>query len=97
LFDLIPNAIIEIGSHTDSTGTDEYNVKLSQRRSESVVNYLADKGISIDRLIAKGYGESRPIAPNTNPDGTDNPENRQLNRRTELKIVGEISSFYIDE
>lgn len=97
LFDLIPNAIIEIGSHTDSTGSDSYNIKLSQRRSESVVNYLVDKGISMDRLIAKGYGESRPIAPNTNPDGTDNPHNRQLNRRTELKIVGEISSFYIDE
>ncbi len=97
LFDLLPNAIVEIGSHTDSTGTDSYNMKLSQRRSESVVNYLVSKGISIDRLIAKGYGESRPIAPNTNPDGTDNPENRALNRRTELKIVGQISSFYHEE
>ena len=97
LFDLLPNAIIEIGSHTDSTGSDSYNVRLSQRRSESVVNYLKSKGISEDRLIAKGYGESQPIAPNTNPDGTDNPENRQLNRRTELKVIGEVSSFYIDE
>ncbi|MBN1116459.1 MAG: OmpA family protein [Bacteroidales bacterium] len=97
LFDLFPNAIIEIGSHTDSTGTDEYNIRLSQRRSESVVNYLAGKGVSVDRLVAKGYGESRPIAPNTNPDGSDNPVNRQLNRRTELKVVGEVSSFYIDE
>ncbi len=97
LFDLVPNAIIEIGSHTDSTGSDSYNIKLSQRRSESVVNYLKSKGISEDRLIAKGYGESQPIAPNSNPDGSDNPENRQLNRRTELKIVGEVSSFFIDE
>jgi outer membrane protein OmpA-like peptidoglycan-associated protein len=97
LFDLIPNAIIEIGSHTDSTGSDSYNMKLSQRRSESVVNYLVGKGMSVDRLVAKGYGESVPIAPNSNPDGTDNPANRQLNRRTELRIVGEISSFYINE
>lgn len=96
-FDLLPNAIIEIGSHTDSTGTDSYNLKLSQRRSESVVNYLIQKGISIDRLVAKGYGESIPLVPNSNPDGSDNPANRQLNRRTELRIVGEISSFYFDE
>lgn len=97
LFDLFPNAIVEIGSHTDNTGTDLYNEKLSQRRSESVVLYLINKGIAVDRLIAKGYGESMPIAPNENPDGSDNPEGRQKNRRTEFKIVGEISSFYIDE
>jgi len=97
LFDLFPNAIIEIGSHTDSTGTDSYNMKLSQRRSESVVNYLISKGIPDERLVAKGYGMRIPIAPNTNPDGSDNPEGRQLNRRTVMKIVGEISNFYKDE
>lgn len=97
LFDLFPNAIVEIGSHTDSTGTDQYNIKLSQRRSESVVGYLISKGIAKERLIAKGYGMGMPIAPNTHPDGTDNPEGRQLNRRTEIKIVGEISAFDQDE
>jgi outer membrane protein OmpA-like peptidoglycan-associated protein len=97
VFDLFPNAIIEIGSHTDNTGSDTYNIKLSQRRSESVVNHLIKKGFSPDRMVAKGYGESLPIAPNTNPDGSDNPEGRQLNRRTELRIVGEISTFYLDE
>ena len=97
VFDLFPNAIIEIGSHTDNTGSDSYNDKLSQRRSESVVNYLIQKGISADRLVAHGYGESMPIAPNTNPDGSDNPEGRQLNRRTEMRIIGEISTFYLDE
>ena len=97
VFDLFPNAVIEIGSHTDSTGTDAYNDKLSQRRSESVVKYLTEKGISPERLVAQGYGEKFPIAPNTNPDGSDNPEGRQLNRRTELKIVGEINTFYLDE
>lgn len=97
LFELFPNAIVEIGSHTDSIGSDVYNEKLSQRRSESVVDYMIGKGISIDRLVAKGYGASMPIAPNSNPDGSDNPEGRQKNRRTEFKIVGEISSFYKDE
>lgn len=97
LFDLFPNAIVEIGSHTDSTGTDLYNIKLSQRRSESVVNYLISRGISAERLVAKGYGMRQPIAPNTNRDGTDNISGRQLNRRTEIKIVGEISGANSDE
>jgi OOP family OmpA-OmpF porin len=97
LIDLFPNAIIEIGSHTDSTGSDEYNLRLSQRRSESVVRYLVDKGIPDAKLQARGYGESIPIAPNSNPDGSDNPAGRQLNRRTELKIIGEINLFYEDE
>ena len=94
LFGLFPNAIIEIGSHTDNMGSDNYNLKLSQKRSESVVKYLIERGISEDRLVAKGYGETVPVAPNSNPDGTDNPEGRQLNRRTEIKIVGQINAFY---
>ena len=93
LFDIFPNGIVEIGSHTDSIGTDLYNIRLSQKRSESVVSYLISKRISSERLVAKGYGMRIPIAPNTNKDGSDNPEGRQLNRRTEFKIVGEISSF----
>jgi outer membrane protein OmpA-like peptidoglycan-associated protein len=97
LIGMFPNAVIEIGSHTDSTGTDDYNIRLSQRRSESVVKYLIDKGIPETRLLAKGYGESMPIDPNSNPDGSDNPAGRQLNRRTELKIIGESNLFYEDE
>jgi outer membrane protein OmpA-like peptidoglycan-associated protein len=97
LFDIFPTGIVEIGSHTDNKGTDEYNIDLSQKRSESVVSYLISKGISPERLVAKGYGMRNPIAPNTNNDGTDNPEGRQLNRRTEFKIVGEVSKFYKDE
>jgi outer membrane protein OmpA-like peptidoglycan-associated protein len=92
LFDLFPKGILEIGSHTDSAGTDQYNIRLSQQRSESVVSYLISKGISGERLVAKGYGESIPVAPNTNPDGSANLEGMQLNRRTEIKIVGEIST-----
>jgi len=78
---------IEMGSHTDSVASDAYNLELSQRRAESTVNYLIRKGIAADRLVAKGYGESKPIARNTNRDGTDNPAGRQRNRRTEFKIL----------
>jgi outer membrane protein OmpA-like peptidoglycan-associated protein len=82
-----PEIKIEMGSHTDSVASDVYNLELSQRRAESTVNYLIRKGIASERLVAKGYGESKPIARNTNPDGTDNPVGRQRNRRTEFKIL----------
>lgn len=82
-----PEIKIELSSHTDSIASVEYNMTLSQRRAESAVNYLVEHGISADRLVAKGYGELRPIARNTNPDGTDNPEGRDRNRRTEFKIL----------
>jgi peptidoglycan-associated lipoprotein len=55
-----PNIVIELSAHTDFRGNDEYNMKLSQARAESVVKYLISKGIDPDRLVAKGYGESKP-------------------------------------
>ena len=76
-----------MGSHTDSVDDEAYNQRLSQRRAESTVNYMIKKGITPTRLVAKGYGESKPIARNSNPDGTDNPNGRQRNRRTEFKIL----------
>ena len=82
-----PEISIELSSHTDSIGSDDYNIRLSQRRAQSAVDYIVNTGIERNRLVAKGYGESRPIARNTNPDGTDNPEGRQKNRRTEFKII----------
>lgn len=87
-----PDLRIEMGSHTDSVASDAYNIELSQRRAESTVNYLIRKGIDPARLVAKGYGESKPIARNTNPDGSDNPAGRQRNRRTEFKIL-EIGTY----
>ncbi len=72
---------IEIAAHTDNVGSDNYNLKLSNKRAESVVNYLIEKNISGSRLIDKGYGEKAPIAPN------DTEENRALNRRVELKVT----------
>ncbi len=55
-----PNIVIELGSHTDSRASDEYNLDLSRRRAQSVVNYLIEKGIDRERLVAKGYGETQP-------------------------------------
>ena len=88
-----PNIIVEISSHTDSIGSDTYNNKLSQARAESVVKYLIEKGISPNRLTAMGYGKREHIAPNSNPDGSDNPEGRQKNRRTEFRIIGQIEDI----
>ncbi len=82
-----PNLIVQMSAHTDSVGTDEYNMKLSQRRAQSCVDYLAGKGIPSYRMKARGYGETRPIAPNSNPDGSDNPAGRQKNRRTEFTVL----------
>jgi peptidoglycan-associated lipoprotein len=87
-----PEIKIEMGSHTDSVGTNDYNITLSQRRAESTVRYLINKGVNAQRLTAKGYGETKPVARNTNANGTDNPAGRARNRRTEFKIleIGEI-------
>jgi outer membrane protein OmpA-like peptidoglycan-associated protein len=76
-----PTLKIELGSHTDSKGSDDYNQKLSLSRSQSVVTYLIGKGIATDRLVAKGYGETVPVATN------DTEAGRQENRRTEFKIL----------
>ncbi|HIA10880.1 MAG TPA: hypothetical protein EYN69_02265, partial [Flavobacteriales bacterium] len=77
----------EISGHTDHKGPARYNQLLSERRSASVVKYLISQGIINERLIIRGYGESKPIAPNMFPDGTDNPSGRKKNRRTEIKII----------
>lgn len=96
LFKKYPNLKFEISAHTDSKGSDAYNLKLSQKRAESVVRYLVSKGIPEQQLVPMGYGETKPIAPNENPDGTDNPTGREKNRRTEFKILGEIEEEIID-
>ena len=82
-----PELKVEVAGHTDSKGTDEYNQALSERRATAVYDYLTSNGIESSRLVGPtGYGESRPIAPNTNDDGSDNPEGRARNRRTELNV-----------
>ncbi|HMK05640.1 MAG TPA: OmpA family protein [Ferruginibacter sp.] len=82
-----PNIEIEMSAHTDSKGADEYNLVLSDNRARSVREYILSKGIAATRIISQGYGETQPVAGNNNPDGTDNPEGRQLNRRVEFKIL----------
>ena len=79
----VPFATALIEGHTDSKGTEEYNLKLSDRRAKAVFDYLTSRGVDPARLSSIGHGESKPIAPNE-IDGKDNPEGRQLNRRVML-------------
>ncbi|MCS6895138.1 MAG: OmpA family protein [Bacteroidia bacterium] len=78
-----PTLVLEVGGHTDSIGTREYNQKLSERRANTVYRYLVEKGIPTYRLRTKGYSEDRPMVPN------DTPYRRFLNRRVEFTpLVG---------
>ena len=77
------NVVIEIGGHTDSDGTDEHNQVLSEKRAQSVRDYLIKRGIQGDRIYSHGYGETRPVADNITAAG------KKLNRRTEITILSE--------
>jgi outer membrane protein OmpA-like peptidoglycan-associated protein len=76
-----PSMLIEICGHTDSTGSREYNLELSRKRAESVMNHLVMQGIDSKRLSVRGFGDSRPVADN------DTEEGRSKNRRTEVRIL----------
>jgi outer membrane protein OmpA-like peptidoglycan-associated protein len=86
-----PTIKIELSAHTDSRGSDSYNEKLSKRRAESCVTYLKDKGIAADRLVSKGYGESKLIKSDTEIAKLKFEDEKeaahQENRRTEFKII----------
>ncbi len=83
-----PNVKIELASHTDSRGSDEFNMELSQRRADAIKSYLISKGISADRIISKGYGETRLL--NNCKNGVKCSERQHaVNRRTEYRIIGE--------
>jgi outer membrane protein OmpA-like peptidoglycan-associated protein len=76
---------VRIEGHTDAKGSDSYNMRLSQRRAQSVQKWLVEReGLRDMRFATHGFGESKPIAPNSKPDGTDDPEGRQKNRRVEI-------------
>jgi outer membrane protein OmpA-like peptidoglycan-associated protein len=82
-----PGATVRVIGHTDSKGKDAYNQKLSERRAASVVAWLTEQGdLGNFAFAAVGKGESEPIAPNEKPDGADNPEGRQKNRRVEIIV-----------
>src|SRR5688500_12814310 len=76
-----PNSLVDVMGHTDSTGSDQYNLDLSRRRAESVAGYLTMRGVSRARLATVGYGEQYPRADNTTEEG------RALNRRVEIRIT----------
>lgn len=80
-----PKANARIEGHTDSKGDDAYNQKLSQHRAESVRKFLAAQGATL-RMSTRGWGEKKPVAPNAKPDGKDDPEGRQKNRRVEITV-----------
>jgi len=78
---------VAIYGHTDAKGTSLHNKELSQRRAGAVKSYLVTNfALAAEYLSTEGQGATQPIAPNTNPDGSDNPEGRQRNRRVELLI-----------
>ena len=76
-----PNSLIDVMGHTDSTGSDQYNLDLSRRRAESVANHLASRGVARARMETIGYGEQYPVADNTTEAG------RAQNRRVEIRIT----------
>jgi outer membrane protein OmpA-like peptidoglycan-associated protein len=76
-----PTLRIELSAHTDDTGNDRYNDKLSTLRGETVQRWLISQGIESSRIQSKGYGKRKPLVPNTSD------ENRALNRRVEIKVI----------
>ena len=76
-----PNWTLKVEGHTDNVGRDDYNLKLSKKRAESVKKYIESKGIMSSRIIADGFGSTKPIADNKTAGG------REKNRRVEFKII----------
>lgn len=76
-----PNSLIDVYGHTDSTGSDAYNMTLSQNRAQAVADYLSSRGVNPQRLRAQSYGKTQPVASNATDQG------RAANRRVEIKIV----------
>jgi outer membrane protein OmpA-like peptidoglycan-associated protein len=82
-----PKAPLLIEGHTDGKGTHPYNMKLSENRALSVKNWLVQNaGVDPARITTAGLAETKPVAPNTNPDGSDNPQGRQKNRRVSFTL-----------
>ena len=86
VFNRYNDTTIDVQGYTDSTGTADHNMGLSQRRADSVRDYLSREGVSSSRISARGYGETNPKASNATPDG------RQLNRRVEIHVRGNANS-----
>jgi outer membrane protein OmpA-like peptidoglycan-associated protein len=78
--------VVQIEGHTDAKGDDAYNQRLSERRADSVRQWFVRKGLRDVRFSSRGLGETKPVAANAKPDGSDDPEGRQKNRRVEIVI-----------
>lgn len=75
-----PNTTVDVVGHADATGPDDYNLRLSQRRADTVASFLASRGVIRERLLTQGMGESQPVASNATPEG------RARNRRVEVRV-----------
>jgi outer membrane protein OmpA-like peptidoglycan-associated protein len=82
-----PDLTIEVAGYTDSKGSTEYNRRLADKRAQAVIDYFTLSGIEGGKFVKKAFGESNFVAVNSNPDGSDNPEGRQYNRRVTFGIV----------
>ncbi len=82
-----PYPVIRVEGHTDSIGSDAANDALSLARAESVRQFLMSRGIPPGAITVEGFGKRRPVAPNTQPNGADNPAGRSRNRRVELVVT----------
>jgi outer membrane protein OmpA-like peptidoglycan-associated protein len=80
------NKPVTIEGHTDGKGTDAYNQALSERRALTVENELRHRVLGLPPMTVRGFGKTRPVAPNQHADGSDDPEGRQKNRRVEIVI-----------
>jgi len=82
-----PGLRLDVEGHTDSVGADDYNQKLSEARAVSVKTWLVQNGVIVaKRMITRGWGKNKPVAPNIKPDGSDDPQGRQKNRRVEITL-----------
>lgn len=82
-----PEGKVRVEGYTDSKGSEKVNLDMSERRAEAVKSWLVKKkGIPEKMITTQGLGESNPVAPNTNPDGSDNPDGRQQNRRVQITV-----------
>jgi len=84
-----PDLRLEVDGHTDSVGADAYNQQLSEKRADSVRDYLISQGVNGTRLVAKGYGETQPIADNATAEG------RASNRRVVMKVIANPNNAVI--
>ncbi|MGH9211714.1 MAG: OmpA family protein [Acidimicrobiales bacterium] len=86
--DYFAEAPVQVNGHTDAVGSDAANQTLSEQRAQAVADYFTDAGIDPSRLQTQGLGETQSAAPNTHPDGSDDPQGRAENRRVEIVIEG---------